>query len=115
MRFRSVAAAAAVLAAAALAACGGSPPPSGSSADVLACRHYYAQKAAYAKDATLAGVLTLDKGITADAAMAGGSLKTDFLAFHDAIQAEFAGHDAGGRAAVRAIEGACAAAGVSGR
>ncbi len=106
---RPLAALAAAAAALTLTACGGSGPPA---ANVMACQHYYTQKAAYAKDATIPGVLTLDSGVTADAALADGSLKTDFLAFHDAIQAEFAGHDAGGRAVVQKIEAACTALGV---
>ena len=107
-------AAAAAAAALMLAACGGAAAqPAAQSPDARACQHYYVQKAAYAKDATISGVLTLDRGIVADAALADGSLKTDFLAFHDAIQSEFAGHDAGGRAIVKAIEAACTALGVT--
>jgi hypothetical protein len=95
-----------------LTACAGASAPAGQSADVSACQHYYAQKAAYAKNATIPGVLTLDSGVTADAALADGSLKTDLLAFHDVIQAEFAGHSADGRAVVQKIEAACTALGV---
>lgn len=94
----------------ALAACSAGQPPT---ENAIVCQHYLAQKAAYAKDATIPGVLILDKGIMSDAALADGSLKTDFLAFHDAIQAEFAGHDTGGRAIVQEIEAACTALGVS--